>query len=100
MEEQLQPLAEDEMMEQETSDANNSAPLTELELELLAVYHNTEIEKIQEFASQVLPGNWEGKYKSLGHYIMAEYSGSEDTTADDEEEMVKSLFPSLSGEQY
>ena len=98
MEEQLQPLAEEEMMEQETSDANNSASLTELELELLAIYHGTDVKNIQEFASQIQPADWEGKYDSLGHYIMAEYGGTVEETATDEEEMVKSLFPSLSGD--
>jgi len=72
--------------------------LTDLELELLAIYHGTDVEDIKEFMSKVLPGDWEGKYDSLGHYIMAEYSDSEEETATDEEEMVKSLFPSLSGE--
>lgn len=89
---------EEQMLQDEKQDANNSASLTKLELELLAIYHNTEVQEIEEFANQTQPADWEGKYDSLGHYIMAEYNDSEEDEAEDEEEMVKSLFPSLSDE--
>jgi hypothetical protein len=99
MNEDTMPL-EEQILQDEQTDANNSASLTELELELLAIYHNTDVQEIQQFADKTTPADWEGKFDSLGHYIMAQFSGTVEEDAQDEEEMVKSLFPSLSGEQY